>query len=500
MKILSAENIRKLDVCTIKNKSINSIDLMEKASKVFTKFFVKKYHNKNKIAIFCGIGNNGGDGLAVSRFLINKGYKVKTYIIEFNENYSEDFKVNFKRLKNTPNNQIDLIKGSKKIDFTSFDLVIDAIWGSGISRPILGFTKDVVKQINASKLPIISIDIPSGLSCDKLIKGEKIEATSTLSFELIKLSFLLPENKKYVGKWYFKSIGLSKTFIQNCDTSFFYTDKKIAKDFIKSRNQFSHKGTNGNSLIIAGKIGSIGAAVLASKACIAIGSGLANVHIPKCGIEIVQISVPEAMVILDKNHEIVSDIKVPTKTNAIGIGPGLGQSKETILAFARFLKSVHFPLVIDADALNILSENLELLADVPKNSILTPHPKEFERLVGRWENDYDKLEKLMDFSKKYQFIVVLKGAYTAIAVPSGKVFFNSTGNPALATGGSGDVLTGIITGFIAQNYKPNEAAILGVYLHGLAADLHQEKTNSERMIASDIIAFLGKAVEKLLKK
>lgn len=499
MKILSAENIRKLDAYTIENQPIKSIDLMEKASEVFTKFFLKNYRDKKNITVFCGIGNNGGDGLAVSRILLNKGYKVKTFVLEFNENYSDDFSINLERLKNTSNNYIEILSEFKKIDLSNTNIIIDAILGSGMSRPISGFTKNFIQYINESNKPIIAIDIPSGLSCDKYIEGAKIKTTTTLSFELPKLSFFLPENKKYIGKWYFKSIGLSQDFIQNCETSFFYTDKEKIKSLIKSRNQFSHKGTHGNSLIVAGKFGSIGAAVLATKASVASGSGLTFTHIPKCGIEILQISIPEAQVLSDKNNEFVSAITIPNKINAIGIGPSLGTNKSTVLAISNLLKSISTPVVLDADALNILSENKEMLSNIPEYSILTPHPKEFERLVGTWKNDYDRLDKLIAFSKKLKIICVLKGAYTSIAVPNGEVYFNSTGNPALATGGSGDVLTGIITGLLAQNYKPEQAAVLGVYIHGLAADLHQKKTNSERMMASEIIDFFGKAFEKILK-
>jgi ADP-dependent NAD(P)H-hydrate dehydratase / NAD(P)H-hydrate epimerase len=498
MKIFPASVIRKLDKYTIEKSGIASIDLMESAAEVFTSFFTKLYSKKKAVKIFCGTGNNGGDGLAVSRQLIQKGYKVETYILLFNNNFSDDFSENLSRLDKLGKARIIYLNDNIPLDFGKNEVIVDAIFGSGLSKSISGFTEQMIEQINQSGCNIIAIDIPSGLSCDKHLPGTKIKATYTLSFELPKLSFMLPENHQYTGNWRVKSIGLNKEFIEEHKTAYYYFTLKDVKSIIKKREKFSHKGSNGHSLIIAGKTGYYGAAVLAAKACIYAGSGLTSCHIARKGAAIVHTSVPELIVREDVNANFITKITLPEKINAIGIGPGMGKHESTSLAIHDLIKKTRIPIVADADALNILAEHKEWLSLLPKNSIITPHPKEFERLAGNWNNDYERLQMQIDFSKKHKLIVVLKGAHTSVSMPDGKVYFNSSGNAALASGGSGDVLTGIITSLIAQQYSPADAALMGVYIHGLCADIHQKNCRSERMTASQIIEQIQSAFELIL--
>ena len=501
MKILNTQQIRDADQYTIQHEPITSIDLMERASGVFVDWFTQKFPKQKQVKIFCGIGNNGGDGLCIARMLHQiPPYRVQVYIVRFSEKTSEDFAINYKRLLSFENIPVMDIK--REEDFPVInenDVLIDAIFGSGLSRPVSGFTAKLIQYLNQSfKRALLAVDIPSGLFADKTTNIEDrkhiIQATNTLSFEVPKLAFLFPQNEKFTGNWEVLSIQLHPTFLEEVETVYFYVTDKEIRNIIKPKSKFQHKGKNGHSLLIAGSYGKMGACVLASKACIKAGSGLLTTYIPKCGYVVLQTAIPETMCLTDKEEKAISDFPYlydnqgKAKYQAIGIGPGLGSKKKTQKALKLLLKTTRQPLVLDADALNIIAKN-KWLDMVPENSILTPHPKEFERLAGTWTNEFERLEKVKTLAKKYKIIIVLKGAYTAIVCPKGKVYFNSTGNPALATGGSGDILTGMITGFLAQGYTSIYAALLGVYYHGRAGDLAIiEKGNT--LLAREIIDFI----------
>ena len=499
MKILTSSQIYEVDRATIQNTPISSLDLMERAaSKCFE--WVIKYlsDNRPKIHIFCGTGNNGGDGLVLSRLLIQEGYEVCTYIIGDPKKKSSDNRSNYERLKKLDQIPIIFTALNDFPEIKSADLVIDAIFGLGLSRPPEGMAKINIDRINQSKAKIISIDLPSGLFSEKSVleKDNVIMADITLSFQQPKIAFFLPENENYCGKWYILDIGLDKPKIDSFKSGFIFVNKEYLESFLKKRKKYSHKGSFGHSLIIGGSFGKIGAVILASRAAIRAGSGLVSSYIPKCGYDILQASIPEVMVEVDGENQL-EFFNYKTKPNAIGIGIGMGTSEKTSKGFGNFLKENTKPLVVDADGLNILSKHKMLLKLLPDDTILTPHPKEFERLVGAWTNDYDKLQKLKELSLDTNSVVVLKGAHTAIAC-NGIVFFNSTGNSALATAGSGDVLTGIIVGLRSQDYGALDSAILGVYLHGLTADIGVSLNESvESFIASDIITHLGRAFKKI---
>ncbi len=492
MKILSIEDTRALDEYTIKNEPIASIDLMERASMSFCEWFIANVL-ANDVIVFCGTGNNGGDGLAIARILQSKGYQVEVYLIGEVEKGSPDFQLNWERLAQKPE-----VLDDKLPDIKADAVIIDAIFGSGLSRPVTGHYALLIDYLNSKQNTVISVDMPSGLFADRVSEGQSIiKANATVTFQLPKLAFMFPENYQFVGEWTAVDIGLSEKFIKSKATKYYYQDNNNITPLIHPLSKFSHKGSNGHGLIIAGSYGKMGAAILASKAALRTGIGLLSIHVPSSGNDIMQTSVPEAMTIADVNEEHISEVLDIEKYSAIGVGPGLGKHVSTTKALSELLSNMSQPLVIDADALNIIAENQELLELIPENSILTPHPKEFERLVGSWSNDFERLEKLKSLAQKYNLIVILKGAHTAIANSDGTVTFNSTGNPGMGKGGSGDVLLGMLTSLVAQGYQPLEAAKIGVYLHGLAGDIASYTYQERAMIASDIIEMIPSAYQEL---
>ena len=494
MKILTAQQIKQADEFTIKNEPISSINLMERAATKCVEWLKNKYNSEKSFAIFCGVGNNGGDGLVIARLLAEKKYDVKVFVVEFSKNYSPDFIINLEKLKKTSIELVTLSEKDVHFKIAPDSIIIDAIFGSGLNKPIDGFVAKIIHQINSHE--IISIDIPSGLFCEDNQNNNLkniIKANYTLTFEQPKLAMMFPQNDIFCGECIVLPIGLHPDFIKTVDTPYFYTTKQDVKGLVLPRQKFSHKGIYGHALLMVGSYGKMGAAILSSKACLRSGVGLLTVYVPKEGIQIIQTAVPEAMCLTSNEQKFIADVPALDVFDAIGVGSGVGMEKQTQNALKLLIQNVDFPIVLDADALNILSENKTWLAFLPNNSILTPHPKEFERLVGKWSNDEERLKLQIDFSAKNDVIVVLKGAYTSISTPLGKVYFNSSGNPGMATAGAGDVLTGIITSLLAQGYLPENAAILGVYLHGVAGDVAVENIGEEALIASDIINAIADA-------
>jgi hydroxyethylthiazole kinase-like uncharacterized protein yjeF len=502
MYILSPEQTAKADKATIKLAGISSVDLMETAATNCFQWLHNKLQGENiKIHVFCGIGNNGGDGLVIARLLYKHNYQINCYIVNFSDKRTEEFIVNYNRIKEIGLNPIELNNENDFPEIHTNDMVVDAIFGNGLTRNPEGFTKKLIQYLNNKKVFTLAIDIPSGLFGDKTVtdSASVLKSSHILTFQTPKLAFLLPENKDFVNTWEVIDIGLDQNYIESLKPKSHYITFTDIIPLYKTRKKWDHKGTYGHSLLIGGSFGKMGAITLASKAALKIGSGLVSAYIPKCGYEILQISVPEVMAEVDTDDELTY-FNFKTTPTVIGIGPGMGTSEKTAQGFENFIKDNQLPLVIDADGINLLSKNQLLLNYLPKNTILTPHPKELERLIGAWKNDYEKLEKTVEFSKKHQAIVVIKGAHTVI-VNNDQLFFNSTGNQALATGGSGDVLTGLIIGLIAQGYKPLNAAILAIYLHGRTADIALPKTGYETFTATTIFEYLAAAIlEVSIKK
>jgi NAD(P)H-hydrate epimerase len=497
IRILTTDQIKALDAYTIGHEPVLSINLMERACKAFTAWFGEHFPVSKTVGIVCGTGNNGGDGLGIARLLHEWGYSVKTWVVRGAVPDSPDFKINFERLQQSQVRIAELRSAVPPDTFAECDILIDAIFGSGLSRPAEGIYAEAIERINQADALRIAVDIPSGLMADKPSPPPIVAARYTVSFQLPKLAFLLPANHGYVGEWTTVDIGLSKAFIKASTAKHFYLAGKDARKMLRSRSTFDHKGDFGHALIVAGSYGKVGAAILAARAALRSGVGLLTVHAPSCAYTALQSAVPEAMVDADAHDAYLTNHSDLNGYASVGIGPGLGTNKETLEAFTSILRSFGKPMVIDADGINMLAANPAVLQDVPEGSILTPHPKEFQRLVGPWQNDFERLEKQRQLASKLRSVVVVKGAYTAIASPDGNIYFNSTGNPGMATGGTGDVLTGVLTGLLAQGYHAPAAACLGVYVHGLAADLALPDTGMISMIASDVIHYLPAAFKKI---
>ncbi|MDP4207659.1 MAG: NAD(P)H-hydrate dehydratase [Bacteroidota bacterium] len=504
MKILTAEQIRNADAYTIEHEPISSVDLMERAARCCAKWIRENLSSFCTIKIFTGPGNNGGDGLAVARKLCEEGLDVYVFMLAPSDKLSPDSLVNYKRLTDSYSAVgVSEIESNRLPEISKNDLIIDALFGSGLSRPLSGLAATVVNHINQSGATVLSIDIPSGLfseanTPDRI--GLIICADYTLTFQMPKLSFLFAENEAYTGQWTTLDIGLLAEGINGQSSPYFVVEKKDIAMILHRRRKFSHKGTFGHALLMAGSYGKIGAEILSAKACLRTGVGLLTTHVVSKGYAIMQTAVPEAMVSIDPNANIILVLPDNNKYSAIGIGPGIGTDPETGKVLHALLQQSKVPLVLDADALNLLACQRGWMDNLPPYSILTPHPGEFDRLAGKSVNGYERHLRQIEFAKKYQVIVVLKGAYTSIVTPDGLCWFNSSGNPGMATAGSGDVLTGIILSLLAQGYLPVQAALIGVYLHGLAGDLAANQYGEEALIASDIINHLGEAFKAVRLK
>ncbi|MBR5604566.1 MAG: NAD(P)H-hydrate dehydratase [Bacteroidales bacterium] len=531
MKILPVEKIREADAFTIENEPIESIDLMERAASALYEWFVKRCKTKEvSVKIFCGIGNNGGDGLALARMLYSTNIMPQVFVVRYSDKMSADCEINFERLKEET--EVPMYDIFSEDDFPQIydnDIVIDAIFGSGLNRSIEGFTAELIDYLNKTNAIKIAIDVPSGLiletqklrnsetqksqqttlpepvegKCqrfdklsDRQVQSPILKADYTLTFQFPKLAFMFPEYDAFVGKWEVLDIKLHKDFIDNVETMNFYATDDVVRPILRKRAKFSHKGTYGHALLVAGSSGKTGAALLSAEACMRTGVGLLTVHLPKDALLPMQTYLPEAMTSIDESNTHCSEIKDVIYT-AVGVGPGLGKHEETVTLLKKIIQESTQPLVLDADALNIIADNPTWLSFLPDNTILTPHPKEFERLFGRTNNSYERLELQRKMSVVHNIIIVRKGAHTAITFPNGICFFNSTGNPGMATAGSGDVLTGMILSLLAQRYSPAEAALLAVFMHGKAGDIAAENIGMESMIARDIIRFINKSYEYL---
>ncbi|MDQ1162702.1 hydroxyethylthiazole kinase-like uncharacterized protein yjeF [Chryseobacterium sp. SORGH_AS 447] len=496
MKIFTAEQIQKGDQYTIEHEPVLSIQLMERAAEACVNWISENCKNHRNFALFCGSGNNGGDGFAIARMLYQKGFDIDVFT-NSRAKFSSDAQINFRDLKEISGITVREFKEAKDYRFDSRTVIIDALFGTGLSRPLEGELKDLIGLLNTKSNIKISIDLPSGLFADSVSPENAIifQADYTLSFQLWKKTFLHPETGKFAGKVRILDINISEDYMAETETENFVINNKAVKQIFRPRQEFSHKGTYGKAIIVGGSYGKIGAAVLSTKAALKTGAGLTFTLAPKCGYEILQASNPEAMFI-EGGTDLVSHIEIDEHA-VYGIGPGLGTGEETVKAFLDFLKNHAKPLVLDADALNMISQDPKNIKLIPENSIITPHPKEFERLFGATENSFKRVELAKAKAQEHHLYIVLKDHHTQVVTPEGKVFYNITGNSGLAKGGSGDILTGIITSFSAQNYSQEEAAILGVWFHGRAAEFASEKYSRESMLPTDVIHEFGNVFTEL---
>lgn len=497
MKIFSAAQINQWDAFTIAHEPIESINLMDRAATACCKWLIGKNFGTLHFRIFCGKGNNGGDGLAIARLLIEHKCLVTVYIIEQGNIGSSDFQANLAALHECTTD-IHFIQSADFFPSISKEcIIIDALYGTGLNKPLEGISAALVDHLNASDVIKISIDLPTGLYADKSSKGNSIvKADHTLSFQNYKLAFLLPENESYCGEVHLLHIGLHPSFEASESADFEMTDEAIIRSIYKPRKKFAHKGTYGHAALLCGSKGMMGAAVLSSLSCLRSGVGKLTTYIPQCGYQILQTAVPEAMAYVS-GEDFLCSAEGVEKFNTVGIGPGIGMHPSHAKLLAGIFEKLKTPMVIDADALNLIAENKELLKLIPANSILTPHPKEFEKLFGKAGTDFDRLALGTAKSKEYNIYIVLKGHYSFISTPEGAGYFNNTGNAGMATAGSGDVLTGIITGLLAQQYTSLKACLLAVYLHGVAGDIAAAKISKEAMIAGDLVNCIGNAFNQI---
>lgn len=493
VQILSAAQIREWDRYTIEHEPISSIDLMERAARKCVEWIRTQSWPKPSFRIFCGKGNNGGDGLAMARMLLLAEYDVSVYILEFGKLGSDDFQTNLQRLHALPNAVIHFIQSENQFPpVQQHDVLIDALFGSGLNKPLQGLSAALVQHINQSGATVIAIDLPSGLYMEKSSLGHAVvNASFTLTFQAYKEALLVQENAPFVGEVRVLDIGLHPLFLHNAQSPVEWLDEALVKKIYKPRNRFAHKGTYGHALLIGGSYGKMGAMVLATKACLSGGAGLTTCFIPKCGYTILQTAAPEAMTLMDAEENFLTSL--PDEMDrfaAIGIGPGMGTREETQKLLSFIVRRYQNPVVIDADGLNCLAKNKALLRQLAPLSLLTPHPKEFDRLFGEHQTDFDRIATARQKAVELNIILVVKSHHTLIALPSGKSYFNSTGNAGMAKGGSGDVLTGILTALLSQGYSPEAAAPLGVYMHGWAGDFAAKKYSAEAMLPSHQIACL----------
>ncbi|MDQ2773187.1 MAG: NAD(P)H-hydrate dehydratase [Bacteroidota bacterium] len=507
MKILSAAQTRQLDLATLEEQRLLSVELMERAALAFVRWFAGCYSpaEAGEILVLCGPGNNGGDGLATARLLRQTGYEVRLALLPADKS-TADWQHHRQRLPKA----VPLVEvAARRLPaIAPGTLVIDALFGTGCNRPLIGLAATLVKHLNAAQARVVAIDLPSGLFADAPQPADSpvVRAAYTVGFGLPKLAFFLPQNADFVGEWRAEDIGLSEAFIAAAPTPWHYTDAAAVAGALPPRPRFSHKGTFGHALLLAGSRGKMGAAVLAAGACLRGGVGLLTARIPGGGYDIFQISQPEAMCLPDAQADFISELPDLLPYQAVGIGPGLGQEVPTLAVLRQLLQAAGQPLaktgqllrlVIDADALNLLGSHRDLLKLLPENTVLTPHPKEFERLTEPARDDYHRLELLRDFATTHRCLVVLKGAYTCLATPSGELHFNSTGNAGMATGGSGDVLTGLLLALRTHaNIPAFEAVRLGVFAHGRAGDLAAHEIGQAGLVAGDIVRHIGPALKE----
>ena len=501
MKIFTSAQIHELDKFTIENEPVKSIDLMERSAKAITQAITEVWGSQTPVIIFAGPGNNGGDALAVGSMLCDKGYDVCAYLFNVSGSLSEDCIINRKRLFDKKSKAlIEVTQEFEPPQLEAGTLVVDGLFGSGLNKPLAGGFASLVKYINASPAQVVSIDIPSGLMTEDNpynVRTNIIRANLTLTLQLPKLSFLFPENQMYIGRLKVLDIRLSKQGIDKIDANYTLIEENDIRPRLLHRDPFAHKGKMGNALIIAGSYGMGGASVLATKACLRAGAGKVTTHTPKRNSLLLQISVPEAIIQFDREETIFSEAVDTEDFNAVGIGPGLGTSEQTAIAIIAQLRRTQCPVVADADAINVIANHRAWLQQLPKGIIMTPHPKEFDRLEGPSTDSYERLMKARDLAQRLHGYILVKGHHTSLCLPDGHIMFNSTGNAGMATAGSGDVLTGIITGLLARGYKHEDACVVGMYLHGLAGDIAARELGVESVIASDLIQYIPQAFKRI---
>ncbi len=505
MKIFDSAKLRELDMKTCEAQSIDSIELMERAAQAVTDEIISRFYPGQRIVVIAGPGNNGGDALATARMLYEQGYrKVEIFLLNVSGKLSHDCEIERRRLITIDG--IDFTEITKAFNppyLSKDDVVIDGIFGSGLNKPLQGGFISLTRMINDSGAYVISLDTPSGLFGEwpeekNINRRDVVHANLTLTFQTPRLSFFFEENEICTGEWKILDLDLDEETIRKLPADFTMIDTRNVRPLLRPRPLFSGKRDYGSALIMAGSLGMMGAAVMCSKATLRCGAGLATVHSARCGMQILQTAAPEVMFEPDVNERFISDMSVHHNHQVVMVGPGIGTADVTIDALESLLGSVKSPLVLDADALNCIARRPQLLQLLPPQTVITPHQGEFDRLFGEHQSAEERLKKAIEVAQHYNIIIVLKGHYTAIVRPTGRVYFNSSGNPGMATAGAGDVLTGVIGAFIAQGYRPDLAATIGTFIHGLAGDIAADEIGEFGLVAGDISDRLGRAIRQVI--
>lgn len=503
MKIFNSEKLREIDKATCEAQQVDSVELMERAASAVSYEIISRFLPGQRIVVVAGPGNNGGDALAVARMLIEQGYrKVEVFLFNVTGRLSHDCEVERKRL--IALDAVDFTEIEREFNppyLSEDDVVIDGLFGSGLNKPLQGGFRAVARLINESGAYVVSIDVPSGLFGewnDNVVLRDVVHADLTLTFQTPRLSFFFEDNEQCVGEWKILDIDLDEATIRKTQADFTLVEARNVRPLLRPRRNFTGKRDYGSALVMAGSLGMMGAAVMCARAALRCGAGLATVHSARCGMPVIQTAVPEAMFEPDSSENFISDMSVHHNHQVVMAGPGIGTREKTANALADLLKKVKSPLVLDADALNCIAQHPEMLPLLPPQTVITPHQGEFDRLFGEQQTAEQRLKKAIEMAQYYNIIIVLKSHHTAIVRPTGRVYFNSSGNPGMATAGVGDVLTGVIGAFIAQGYRPDLAATIGVYIHGLAGDLAASEIGQFGVIASDISDHLGRAINKVI--
>ena len=504
MKIFNTENIRKIDRITIEEEGVSSQELIRRVAEGVAGEIIGRWSPSTPVVIFAGSGNNGADALVVGRLLLEAGFYPRILLFNFKGNsLSRDCDIAKRELLSTGyNGLMEIIDRAELPSLTPDHIVIDGLFGSGLRDPLEGGFMMLARNISESGATVISIDVPSGMFGEwnaRVIGRNVVHATLTMAIQFPRLSFFLGDNAELVGKWKVIDIGLSNRAIMETPTKYFYVERDEVRAVLKPRKPFSSKSDYGHALLFAGCYGMAGAAVMAARGALRSGVGKLTVHSARAAFPVIQSQVPEALFSADRHENVISDMSPRFNCSAIGVGPGIGTNDATRGAFETLVKSYKRPLVIDADALNAIAKNQTILDHIAPGSILTPHAGEFDRIFGTQTSDEGRLLKAVEVSHRYKLLIVLKGRYTATVRPDGKVFFNSSGTPAMATAGSGDVLTGIITSLLAQGYKPETASVAGVYIHGLAGEMAAETQGEYGTTAMDIASCVGRAVKAIME-
>ncbi|MDE6514386.1 MAG: NAD(P)H-hydrate dehydratase [Muribaculaceae bacterium] len=503
MKIFSSDQVREIDRKTIENEGVSTLQLIERVAEGVAVEVVSRLKANSRIAIFAGSGNNGADALMAALMLYEQGYKPEVFLFNIGGDKLSQACADCRDQLLGAFPDADFTEVIKQFNRPHLDanyIVVDGLFGIGLREALTGGFRELTKFISDSGATVISIDVPSGLFADwnpNAVARNMVHATVTLGVQFPHLAFFFAENAPIVGEWKTIDIGLSAKEIRRTQAAFYMIERADIKRLLRPRPAFSSKADFGSALLVSGSYGMMGAAILAARGCLRAGAGKVTVFSPRCGYEAVQSAVPEAMFAACNSDLTIGEIHASHPYSAIAVGPGIGTSEATTSALEKFLTLHDRPVVLDADALNCIARRQTLLHHVPVHSVLTPHAGEFDRIFGQQANSEARLVKAIEVARMHNIIIVLKGHYTAIVRPDGLVYFNSSGTPALATAGSGDVLTGVIASFMAQGYSPEVASLLGVFIHGLAGELAAETEGTYGVTASDIAANIGRALKSL---